>query len=122
MATYVELYVDRGTDFSYILDLTDDDDRPIDLSSCQFASQMKKSYYSVNPTADINCEVLDAANGILGLWMSGENSGAIAPGRYVYDIKMYNETTKKQERIIEGIITVTPHVTDAEWANTELVG
>ena len=107
---YIELTIDQGTNFETSVDLTNDDGTPINVASSVFTSQIRKSYYSTNSTANIVATITDAANGNVKLSISAANTANIKPGRYLYDVKMLsaaNVTT----RILEGIITVTPQVT-----------
>ena len=110
MAAYVELYLDQGTSFNNIINLTDDvTNTPVNVSGYIVTSQMRRSYYSTNASANITCTITDAANGELTLSMTAANTANLKPGRYLFDVK----TTDKDNvvaRVLEGIITVTPQV------------
>lgn len=111
MSAYVELYLDQGTDFNNIINLTDDiTNAPINVSGYTVTSQMKRSYYSANVTANIICSITDAANGEVTLSMSASNTANIKAGRYVFDVKT-KDSANTILRVLEGIITVTPQVT-----------
>lgn len=107
---YAELTVDQGTTFETSLDLTNDDGTAINVANYIFTSQIRKSYYSSNATANITVTIADAANGNVKLSMTAANTANIKAGRYLYDLKM-TSTTNVTTRVIEGIITVTPQVT-----------
>jgi hypothetical protein len=107
---YAELTLDQGTTFSTNLDLIADDGTAINLTNYVFSSQIRKTFYSVNPTANIQITLVDAANGIVSLTVDAANTSNIPDGRYVYDIKI-KDTSNVVSRIVEGIITVTPQVT-----------
>ena len=110
MAAYTELYVDQGTDFDSSIDLVADDGTPINVASYVFTSQIRKSYYSTNPTANISITILDAANGNVKMSMNATTTANIAAGRYLYDVKMI-DSSNTTTRLVEGIITVNPQVT-----------
>ena len=110
MSMYAELTIDQGATFSSIITLTNDDNTTINVANSTFESQIRKSYYSTNPTANIQVTVEGtAANGQVRLFIDAANTANIKAGRYLYDLKMTanNVTT----RILEGIVTVTPQVT-----------
>lgn len=106
---YAELTVDQGTTFNASLDLTNDDGSAINVANYTFESQIRKSYYSSNPTANITITTIDAPNGNIRLSMTAANTTNITAGRYLYDIKM-TSPTNVTTRVIEGIITITPQV------------
>ena len=109
MAAYAELTVDQGTTFETTVDLTNDDGTAINVTSYIFQSQIRKSYFSTSPTANLTVTIADAANGVVRMSMNANTTANIKAGRYLYDLKMTtanNVTT----RVIEGIVTVTPQV------------
>ena len=111
MAAYVELYLDQGTTFNNIINLTDDTtNNPINLSGYSVSSQMRRSFYSANISANIVCTITDASNGEITMSMSPANTANIKAGRYVFDVKT-TDTYDVVSRVLEGIITVTPQVT-----------
>lgn len=107
---YVELTLDQGTTFETSLSLTNDDQTTINVTNYTFSAQIRKSYYSSNPTANITVTVSDAANGNVKLSMDSANTANVKAGRYLYDLLM-TDTGGVKTRVIEGIITVTPQVT-----------
>lgn len=110
MANQVELFCDQGTSFSYALDISNDDDTPVDVTGYTFTSSIRKSYYSTNPTANLTVTVLSAANGNVQLSMNSATTSNIKPGRYLYDVKMV-DNLNTTFRVIEGIITIYPQIT-----------
>lgn len=107
---YTDLTLDAGTDFSSNVDMIADDGTAINVSGFVFTSQVRKSYYSTNPTANITMTIVNATNGNVVMSMNAATTANIAPGRYVYDIKMKN-SSNVVSRLVEGILTVTPQVT-----------
>ena len=110
MANQVELYCDQGTDFSYQLDLSNDDGSGLNVTNYIFTSSVRKSYYSSSVTANMTVTVLSEANGNVQLSMNSSTTANIPAGRYLYDVKMKNDSNTAF-RVIEGIITVYPQVT-----------
>lgn len=109
MASYVELTIDQGATFSTTIDLANDDGTAIDVTNYTFDSQIRKSYYSANATANLEITILNAVAGNLLISIDAANTANIKAGRYLYDIKMTKDTGDVV-RVIEGIVTITPQV------------
>lgn len=111
MASYVELYMDQGTTFTNIINLTDDTtNAALNIQGYIVRSQMRRSYYSANATANISCVVSDASNGEILMELTAGQTANIKAGRYLFDVETV-DPTNKITRILEGIITVTPEIT-----------
>lgn len=111
MASYVELFIDQGTTFNNIINLTDDTtNTPINIYGYSVSSQIRRSYYSANITANITCSLSSPSNGEITMSMTAANTSNIKPGRYVFDVKT-TDTSNIVSRVLEGIITVNPSVT-----------
>lgn len=111
MAAYVELYMDQGSNFNNIINLTDDvTNTPVNVSGYTISSQLRRSYYSSNITANIICTILSSANGEISMSLPAANTANIKAGRYVFDVKT-TDSGGVVSRVLEGIITVTPQVT-----------
>ena len=111
MAAYVELFIDQGCDFRNIIYLSDDiSNQAINISGYSVRSQMRRSYYSANASANITCIISSAGNGEITMTMTAAQTANIKAGRYLFDV----ETVAGDgsiSRILEGIITVTPEIT-----------
>lgn len=105
---YAELTLNQGTTFTSDLKIANDDGTPRNLANATFISQIRKSYYSINPTANIIITSSNTVNGEITLSVDAANTSNISPGRYLYDVKMNDGGAVI--RILEGIITVTPQV------------
>jgi hypothetical protein len=111
MAAYVELYIDQGTTFSNIINITDDTtNTPVNIQGYIVSSQMRRSYYSANPSANIICTVTNAPEGEVTMSMTAANTSNIKAGRYLFDVETI-DTVGNVSRILEGIITITPQIT-----------
>jgi len=108
--SYAELTVDQGSTFESTIDLVTDDGAVINVTGYTFTGQIRKSYYSTNPTANLTMTIVDAANGNVKVSMTAANTANIKAGRYLYDIKM-TDTSNIVTRLVEGVITITPQVT-----------
>ena len=111
MSAYVELYIDQGSTFNNVINLTDDvTNTPINVANYTVVSQLRRSYYSANISANLVCSITDAANGEITLSLPAANTANIKPGRYVFDVKTI-DNSNTTSRVLEGVITVTPSVT-----------
>lgn len=111
MSGYVELHIDQGANFRNVINITDDiTNTPINVYGYTAESQMRRSYYSANISANIICTFSNTANGELIMTMPAANTAALKAGRYVFDIKV-TDRSNVVSRILEGIVTVNPSVT-----------
>lgn len=111
MAAYVELFIDQGTTFNTVINLNDEDSTaPINLAGCIVRSQMRRSYYSQNASANLTCTVTDADDGEITISLTDGETSNIKAGRYLFDIEV-KDTSNVVSRLLEGIITVTPQIT-----------
>jgi hypothetical protein len=110
MTAYVELYMDQGTTFNNIINITDDiTNSAVNISGYSITSQMRKSYYSANASANITCTITNASTGEITLSVPANVTSNLRPGRYVFDVKSV-DSANITSRILQGIISVTPQV------------
>jgi nucleoside-triphosphatase THEP1 len=110
MAAYVELYMDQGSDFNSVIQLTDDlTNEDINVAGYIVTSQLRRSYYSTNASASLVCSITDAASGEITLSLAAANTANLKPGRYLFDVKLVDEVGVTS-RPVEGIIEVLPQV------------
>ena len=108
MATKANIIIDQGTTFSTIINLTDDNGDPIDLTGYTGDSEMRKHYTSSNSQSfSVN---LGGTSGTVTLSLTASQTANLTPGRYVYDVEV-TSGSNVVSRIVEGIVTVTPEVT-----------
>jgi hypothetical protein len=111
MTGFAYLYIDQGADFNHIINLTDEVTNDyLDVTDFTVQAQMRRGFYSRNPSGNITCSITDAGNGEITLSMTSANTSNLKPGRHVFDIKTI-DTEDTVSRILEGIITVNPSVT-----------
>jgi hypothetical protein len=111
MAAYVELYIDQGATFTNIINLSDDlTNANINIAGYIVRSQMRRSYYSANVSANIICTISNAVNGEVTMSLDANTTANIKAGRYLFDVEMVDRLGTIS-RVLEGIITVTPEIT-----------
>lgn len=110
MAVTSNLYVDQGSDYATIITVTSATGAPLVLDGYTVKSQMRKSYSSSvyhNFTATIH----NAPAGQIKLALSSAQSEAIVAGRWLYDVEITQTSSGVKKRVVEGIVTVTPQIT-----------
>lgn len=111
MAEYVELYIDQGSDFSTSINLNDDNTNlPQNVSGYIVTSSLRRSLLSPNVSANLTCSVYDAANGEFLISMSAVQTANLRPGSYFFDVKATDTQSNFTNRLIEGVIFVTPSI------------
>jgi hypothetical protein len=109
-AGYQELFLEQGTDFTTSITLDDVNGDPYNLTGFTAKSQMRKSYYSTNATAQFTITIPIPITGVLNMSLPSANTANIAAGRYVYDVAI-KDSTNNVSRVLEGIVNVLPRVT-----------
>lgn len=111
MGAFVELFIDQGATFNSVINLSDDvTNANINVSGYTVKSQMKRSYYSTSPSANLTCTITNANTGEITLSLTATQTGTIKPGRYLFDV-ITTDPNSVVNRVLEGIITVNPRVT-----------
>ena len=87
-AGYQELFIEQGSDYVTTITLDDIDGIAFDLTGYTGKSQIRKSYYSANATAEFTITINNPTDGIIGINLNSANTANIAPGRYVYDVEI----------------------------------
>ena len=109
-AAYQNLYLEQGATFSTTITIDDVYGEVFDLTGFTAKSQVRKSYYSTNPTATFSTTI-NITNGTITLDLDSANTANIPAGRYVYDTIINDPSSNTVTRILEGIIDVSPRVT-----------
>lgn len=107
MAQKVNIVLDQGTTFNTDFTFTDENDNPIDFTTFQGSSQMRKSPISVTSHT---FTVSLGNTGIIALSMNAATTSTITAGRYLYDLEVVS-SSNVVSRLVEGIVTVTPEIT-----------
>ena len=110
MAIKANIVIDQGTDFSSAIDLVDADGVIFDLTGYTAAAQMRKNYTSSAATT-FTTAIPVPATGVINLTLSNTNTGALEPGRYLYDVEITQTGSGNITRVVEGVETVTPGMT-----------
>lgn len=109
MAQTSNLFIDQGSDYSSTITVASGSGAPLNLQNFTVRSQMRKSY-GASLAYTFNTEVYDAPTGRIRLTLTATQSEEIPAGRYLYDVEITSPGGAKK-RVVEGIVTVTPQIT-----------
>ena len=109
MAIKANIVIDQGADFTAVVDLVDSDGNVYDLTGYTVAAQMRKNYTSSAATTFTTSH--NAAGGEISLSLTNTVTGALEPGRYLYDVEITRTSSGVITRVVEGVATVTPGMT-----------
>ena len=109
MASINNLFVDAGSTYSNIITVTASNGQPLNLTGYTVKSQMRKSYQS-STAYTFDASIFNTTGGKIRLQLTDEQSGAIPAGRWLYDVEI-TSSSGATTRVVEGIVTVTPQIT-----------
>jgi len=108
MASRANIYIDKGMDFRTTLDLFDEDDQELVITTYNFYSGIKKLYSDGTSIAEFTIE---KANNDITLVLTDQQTDALVPGKYQYDVIM-EKTTGELSKIVEGLAIVVDTITE----------
>lgn len=103
------MLIEQGATFSTVVNVVDSAGAAVNLTGYSASSQMRKSYYATSYTI-ITPTITGNANGEITLSMTAANTANLTPGRQVFDLLITSPNGTKT-RVIEGIVVVSPGVT-----------
>lgn len=112
MAEIYNTTIDQGATWSLIVTYNDPDGDPINLTNATAALQLRTS--PLARTAALTLEtgdgiIINGPQGTLDITATPEQTGALLPQRYTYDLEVYIGASVI--RLIEGTILVSPETT-----------
>jgi len=81
------------------------------LTDYSVRGQIRQTYSSETAVPFDSILILDTLNGQIQFTLKGSTSRTMVAGRYVYDIEVYTVSPDSVTRIMEGILEITPAVT-----------
>jgi len=110
MASYANLYVDQGSDYSTHVFVEDSNGDALDLSSITVTGQVRRTYQS-ETAHDFTVTKTDTINGQIRIELNSATTAAMTRGRYVYDVYAEDTIGDTHFKILEGILEIIPRVT-----------
>ena len=112
MAAVANLSIDQGATFTSDITVKDINGNVFDLTGYTAVAKLAKGYSSTRTrTAMTTAFATDRTTGVLTISLTAEQTAALDPERYVYDVEITQTSSGAVTRVIEGIITVRPNVT-----------
>ena len=114
MATISNFNVEQGSTFTTTINISNTLGGLFQLNSYTARAKMRKSYASSSYTT-FTCSITEnsPAQDTITMNLSSVQTKALSPGRYVYDLEIFNATSGEVLRILEGQIQVLASVTQA---------
>jgi|TARA_B100000768_G_C11195852_1_gene339431 hypothetical protein len=109
MAILANLFIDQGTDFTIVVDVSDATGEILNLSGYVSAGQIRKTYGSSTIAATFTTTNANAT-GKVTMSLTDTQTSALEPGRYVYDMNI-TSSAGVTTRVVEGQAIITPGVT-----------
>src|SRR5512139_977296 len=100
------IVIEQGAVFSMTVDVLDSANNPLVVTGYSACAQLRKTWSSIAQT-DFTTALV---NGMLTVSLSANATSAMAPGRYMYDAKIYNNSINAAVRLVEGMATVSPAI------------
>ena len=114
MAARANLQIDQGATFSTDVTVSDTDGTAFNLTGYTAAAKMALGYSSTRTRTSLTASIAsDPTTGIITLSLTADQTDSLeAPARYVYDVEITKTSDSTVTRVIDGIITVNPSVTN----------
>lgn len=110
MAAVANLSIDQGATFSSDITVKDINGNVFDLTGYTAVAKLAKGYSSTRTRTVMGTSfATDRTTGVLTISLTANQTAALDPERYVYDVEI-TSSTGTVTRVLEGIITVRPEV------------
>ena len=110
MAAVANLSIDQGSTFTSDITVKDINGNVFDLTGYTASAKLAKGYSSTRTRTTISTTfATDRTTGVLTISLTANQTAALDPERYVYDVEI-TSSTGSVTRVLEGIITVRPEV------------
>jgi hypothetical protein len=110
MAQYTDIIIDQGSTYSGKIPVIGANKLPVNLTGFSARGQIRRSYSSLT-SISFTTNIDDYASGIIFISLTPAQTGAMKPGRYVFDVEIYNANGSDVIRVSEGQAEVTPRTT-----------
>ena len=108
MATKANITIDAGSDYSIAVNVTQANGATFIITGSTAACKVRK-HFSSNTSYSLSAAVTDGTTGEITLSANAAYTATIPPGRYSYDVELYQGATTT--RVLQGYVTVTPEMT-----------
>lgn len=112
MAGYLDLTLDAGATFNNAVTLTDVNGNLLPLANVNFNATVKTSFITSNVAATMAVTIANTSSGQIYLGLDALSTANLGnwPSKYCYDVVMTNTQSNVSQRVLQGIMYVTPAV------------
>ncbi len=110
MAQYTDITIDQGSTYSGKIPVIGANKLPVDLTGFSARGQIRRSYSSLT-SINFSTSIDDHESGEIFINLTPTQTAAMKPGRYVFDVEIYNSNGSNVIRVCEGQAEVTPRAT-----------
>jgi hypothetical protein len=113
LADNYQISIDQGATYSLALTYKDSNGTAINLTGYTAAMQIRTSYESSSTVVSLTSSsgiVITAATGLLTINITSNQTAALTPGTYVYDLEI-TSGAGVVTRLIQGSVMVSAEVT-----------
>jgi hypothetical protein len=110
MAQYTDITIDQGSTYSGKIPVIGANKLPMNLTGFSARGQIRRSYSSLT-SINFSTSIQDPLTGEIFINLTPTQTGAMKPGRYVFDVEIYNNNQSIVIRVCEGQAEVTPRAT-----------
>lgn len=112
-ASTLDLLIEQGTTWSYVLKLTDPEGAAVDLTAATAKMQVRDKaggfILVVELSTDNSRIAIDGAQGTITLNLTDGETRGLKGGTYAYDLELTQGSTVT--RLVQGRVVVSPEVT-----------
>ena len=110
MAVYVSnIVIEQGYSFDTSFQMEDTrTNEPLILTNATTEASLKKTYTS-SSSVSFASTIISPEKGTISISLTASQTTSLKPGRYVYDVKIFNEG--REYKAVEGAALVRPGVT-----------
>jgi len=123
MAGYQDIFIDQGSTFNNVIPVKSKIGLPVDITGYFARGQFRKHWSSKKAVTFIT-RIDDPLSGKVYFGLTPDQTRLIKPGRYWFDIELFNDTEVPTQtiRVVEGQVHVLPRVTKGPEEELVLTG
>ena len=110
MAQYTDITIDQGSTYSGKIPVVGANKIAVDLTGFNSRGQIRRSYSSLT-SVEFSTNIEDPESGEIFINLTPAQTSEMKPGRYVFDVEIYNEDESDVIRVCEGQAEITPRAT-----------
>ena len=110
MAQYTDITIDQGSTYTGKIPVVGANKLPVDLTGFNARGQIRRSYSSLT-SVNFMTSIDEPVSGEIYISLTPTQTAEMRPGRYVFDVEIYNGDESDVIRVCEGQAEITPRAT-----------